>query len=73
MTRKCDHCGLLHVHGFKVEVNGRTYFFDTFECAILQVAPRCDRCGTPIRGHGIEQEESLFCSAACAEGADGLP
>jgi hypothetical protein len=40
--------------------------FDSFECAIHQLAPTCAHCGCRIVGHGIEAGSQMFCCANCA-------
>ena len=38
---KCDGCGNEYEKPFEVTVNGRRYVFDSFECAVDPVSPRC--------------------------------
>lgn len=66
MQIQCDNCGNSYAHPFKVEINGSTYHFDSFECAIQKVAPRCHHCQTVIVGHGVESDQAYFCCAHCA-------
>jgi hypothetical protein len=40
--------------------------FDSFECAIEGMAPRCMHCGVRIIGHGVEARGQHFCCAHCA-------
>jgi hypothetical protein len=36
--------------------------FDSFECTIQAIAPRCAHCGWAVIGHGVEaSEEMIFC------------
>lgn len=74
IERACDNCGNIYKHNFKVEIHDSTYWFDSFECAINKVAPRCSHCGTVIMGHGLESDKSYFCCANCARasGEQGL-
>ncbi len=65
---KCDSCGNDYDKSFQVIISGRTYTFDSFECAIRTVAPVCEHCGVPIIGHGLEQNGKMFCCAHCAKG-----
>ena len=55
-------------------LNGETFIFDSFECAIHRLAPVCPTCDCRIIGHGVEGEGGLFCCAHCARqaGVDGL-
>ena len=42
----CDHCGNDYDKAFTVTLGGRTQTFDSFECAIHMLAPKCDHCLT---------------------------
>ncbi|MCW5947248.1 MAG: hypothetical protein KIT74_09495 [Fimbriimonadales bacterium] len=66
---KCSQCGNDYDKSFEVLMQGKSYTFDSFECAINMLAPKCDHCGTRILGHGMETPEKLFCCAHCAEAA----
>lgn len=63
---RCVTCGNEYEHPIEVKVDGQRYTFDCFECAIHQLAPRCESCGCRILGHGIQVDERMFCSAHCA-------
>ncbi len=63
---KCDKCGNAYENMFHVEMKGKSYAFDCFECAISMLAPICAACGTQIIGHGMEKGEDFFCCAGCA-------
>lgn len=63
----CDTCGNSYDKTFDVAMAGRSYTFDSFECAITKLAPECSHCGVRILGHGVEAEDSLYCCAHCAE------
>jgi hypothetical protein len=67
---KCEVCGNDYDKSFQVVMNGKTHHFDSFECAIQSLAPTCTHCGTRIIGHGVEGDNSFFCSAHCAEQKD---
>jgi hypothetical protein len=45
---------------------GQSHTFDSFECAIHALAPRCTHCGCRIVGHGVEAGDKCFCCAHCA-------
>ncbi|CDM25141.1 hypothetical protein [Castellaniella defragrans] len=64
---KCDTCGNEYDKAFTLTREGRTYTFDSFECAIAGAAPHCDHCDTPVIGHGVEKDGQIFCCARCAE------
>jgi hypothetical protein len=69
---KCDLCGNDYDKAFQVTRAGRSWTFDSFECAIEMMAPKCAHCGCKIIGHGMEKDEDLFCCAHCA-GKAGAP
>ncbi|HTI71039.1 MAG TPA: hypothetical protein VMF06_13805 [Candidatus Limnocylindria bacterium] len=62
----CATCGNSYARTFAIVQEGKTYYFDCFECAIQALAPRCARCGCRIIGHGAEEGERIFCCAHCA-------
>ncbi len=66
----CDACGNDYDKAFELKIKGKTYTFDSFECAIKTVAPHCEHCDVPIIGHGLEQDGRMFCCAHCAKQAD---
>ena len=70
----CDVCGNDYDKAFTVTKGDRAYTFDSFECAIHALAPTCDHCGCKGIGHGVEQDDVIFCCANCAKqaGVDGL-
>ena len=63
---RCDACGNDYAHAFQVVKDGTTHTFDSFECAIHKLAPRCSHCGCTIIGHGLEAEDRIYCCAHCA-------
>ena len=66
---KCDVCGNDYDKAFTITMNGRKGTFDSFECAIHAMAPKCTHCGCRIIGHGVEADGVMFCCANCAEQA----
>jgi hypothetical protein len=50
-------------------MNGKSYDFDSFECAIHSLAPACEHCGCRVLGHGVQSDDALFCCANCATAA----
>lgn len=66
---RCENCGNEYDKAFQVKIGGLEYTFDSFECAINQLAPRCAHCTTRIIGHGVESEDQIFCCAHCAKSA----
>ncbi|HVL30609.1 MAG TPA: hypothetical protein VM299_00100 [Solirubrobacteraceae bacterium] len=71
---RCEVCGNEYDNAMEVTVGGTTHVFDSFECAIHAVAPRCDHCGCTVIGHGLQAGERFFCCAHCAResGVDEL-
>ncbi|UCI05938.1 hypothetical protein [Mesorhizobium sp. B1-1-8] len=71
---KCDQCGNDYDKAFQVSLDGQTYTFDSFECAVQKLAPTCPHCSVRIMGHGVEQGDIIYCCAHCAgqEGANAL-
>lgn len=65
-TASCEVCGNEYDKALEIRVEGTTHFFDSFECAIQAIAPRCSHCGCPVIGHGMETEGRYFCCAHCA-------
>jgi len=63
---KCDSCGNEYDKSFQLTTQGKTYTFDSFECAIRTVAPLCSHCEVPIIGHGLEKNGEMYCCAHCA-------
>lgn len=67
----CDQCGNDYDKSFTVELGGKTSTFDSFECAIEALAPRCVHCDCRIIGHGVEVGDDIFCCAHCAGQSGG--
>jgi len=62
----CETCGNDYDKSMEIRLNGRSHFFDCFECAIHALAPQCEHCGCRVMGHGIEADGTFFCCAHCA-------
>ncbi len=71
---RCDKCGNDYDKAFQVTMAGRSQTFDSFECAISMMAPRCAHCDCAVIGHGVEADGRIFCCAHCAghAGVQGL-
>jgi hypothetical protein len=69
MTGSCEVCGNQYDKAFEVSMAGKKHVFDSFECAIQALAPRCAHCGCRIIGHGTEAGDRTFCCAHCAHAA----
>lgn len=63
---KCETCGNEYEKAFTVTMDGLSYAFDSFECAIGRLAPVCARCRCRIIGHGVEAADKIYCCAHCA-------
>jgi hypothetical protein len=63
---RCELCGNDYDKAFKIEQNGSMHTFDSFECAIQALAPKCAHCGCRIIGAGIESGDAFYCCAHCA-------
>lgn len=66
IVETCESCGNAYDKPMQIIVGGRAHIFDSFECAIHRLAPRCTHCGCPIIGHGMEADGRYFCGASCA-------
>jgi nitrite reductase/ring-hydroxylating ferredoxin subunit len=71
---RCDVCGNDYDKTIRVTQGGRSMTFDSFECAIHAMAPRCAHCDCRVVGHGIEAGDKIYCCAHCAkhEGVKGV-
>ena len=70
----CAHCGNDYDKSFEITKGAETKSFDSFECAIAEMAPTCEHCQVRIIGHGVEGDGRIFCCAHCAsqEGVEGI-
>jgi hypothetical protein len=66
----CDTCGNEHDRTFVITRGEESGTFDSFECAVHAMAPRCSHCGCRILGHGVEVSGAMFCCAHCARHDD---
>jgi len=64
---KCEVCGNDYDKSFEIVMDGKRHTFDSFECAMHALAPKCNQCGVRILGHGLEYQESYYCCRSCAE------
>ncbi|MEJ1088512.1 hypothetical protein WDU99_09315 [Microbacterium sp. Mu-80] len=65
-TAVCDVCGNTYDKSFTITRGGQAQTFDSFECAIHAMAPRCAHCQCTIIGHGVEADGVTYCCANCA-------
>ena len=69
---RCVVCGNADERAFRVVLmDGSSHVFDSFECAIHALAPRCGHCACRILGHGLERGGLIFCCEHCAREASG--
>lgn len=66
MQGNCEICGNSYDKAFEITVANQRHVFDSFECAIQALAPRCEHCGCRVIGHGVEAKGKMFCCAHCA-------
>jgi hypothetical protein len=62
----CEVCGNEYDKMLEIVVDGISHYFDSFECAIHALAPRCAHCDCRIIGHGVETSGATYCCANCA-------
>jgi len=62
----CEVYGNDYDKAFHIVMGGKSHTFDSFECAIQALAPKCDHCGCRVIGHGVEAEGRMFCCSHCA-------
>jgi hypothetical protein len=63
----CEVCGNQYDKCFQVTSAERTMTFDSFECAIQALAPKCAHCDCRIIGHGVEKGEAIYYCVHCAK------
>jgi hypothetical protein len=63
----CEVCGNDYDKAFQVVQGGESHVFDSFECAIHALAPRCEHCQCRVIGHGVEADGAIYCCANCAQ------
>ena len=63
---RCEVCGNDYDKSFTVSMGGEQRVFDSFECAIHALAPRCAHCECRVLGHGVEAAGRTYCCANCA-------
>ena len=73
---QCETCGNEYDGAFSVSMpgDGPAHIFDSFECAIHALAPRCAHCDCTIIGHGVQGGAETYCCANCAQqsGIEGV-
>ena len=62
-------CGNRYDKAFSVKTaEGAAHTFDSFECAIEKLAPRCAHRNRRIIGHGVDDDATgkIYCCEHCA-------
>ena len=67
--KNCECCGNTYDKAFEISIGGTVHTFDSFQCAIQVLAPRCSHCKVAIIGQGMEARGQYFCCAHCARTA----
>ncbi len=67
---KCEVCKNESGNFFKIMKSDKIHVFDSFECAIHAVAPRCHHCQCRIIGHGVEGDNTIYCCLHCVRQAE---
>ena len=68
---QCEVCGNEYDKAFQVMMGGAEHTFDSFECAIHALAPKCAHCECRVVGHGVEVGDNVYCCANCANHMGG--
>jgi hypothetical protein len=64
---RCEVCGNEYERAFSIRTaSGEAHVFDSFECAIQALAPRCAHCDCRVIGHGVEERGTIYCCSHCA-------
>jgi hypothetical protein len=66
---RCEVCGNDYDQSFEVHAGGGVHVFDSFECAIHRLGPRCAHCACTIIGHGVQADGNIYCCASCSAAA----
>ncbi|MBD64387.1 MAG: hypothetical protein CME62_04225 [Halobacteriovoraceae bacterium] len=63
----CDKCGNNYEakNTLQISYKNKSYNFDSFECAISHIAPKCVTCNVIIIGHGLEENNQYYCCKNC--------
>lgn len=62
----CEVCGNNDKECFEVYLGRERHVFDSFECAMNAMLPKCSQCNCQIIGQGVQLGEVIFCSYECA-------
>lgn len=70
---RCVNCGDNIEKDYILFINGAEFTFDSFECAINFIAPRCTNCNTIIIGRGVNVGGDIYCSPGCSHSENFSP
>lgn len=62
----CEVCGKGEEGCFEVLLGCERHIFDSFECAMHAMTPKCGFCGCQVLGHGVQDGGTFYCSYLCA-------
>ena len=65
-NQSCEVCGNDMAKCFEIRLGGNTHVFDSFECAMRALTPRCGYCGCHLVGDAIVLGNTVYCSYECA-------
>ncbi len=67
-TARCDTCGNEYDKAIEVVIAGRPHRFDSLECAVEALAPRCVQCNVRVIDHSqLGASVAHYCYAHSAE------
>ena len=64
--QNCNTCGAPAQRPISVDFDGKSGVYDSFECAIHDVAERCSHCDCVILGHAVYAGEAPYCCEHCS-------
>ena len=67
----CEICGCERINPMLVTIDDETHVFDTFDCAIERLAPRCRTCGRRVTGRGVHSHGAVYCCKHCEQVGPG--
>lgn len=66
---RCEVCGNDRNQCFEVWLGSERHIFDSFECAMHALSPKCAYCNCQLSGQGLQVGNVLYCSSWCANAA----
>lgn len=70
---RCEKCGLNIEKDYILFINGKEFTFDSYDCAVNFVAPRCAHCNSIIAHREIKHREEAYCSQYCFKEKNFFP